>query len=107
MKLEEALAQNISDPVQNEEYICVQSYNGLSKNELSIRKGTKCFLVEKNLSGWWFIDSIEGQGFVPKCVILPLTPKLEKSDHLEKPILLKLRKFILITTKKYTFKYYR
>lgn len=90
VKLEEALAQNISDPVQNEEYICVQSYNGLSKNELSIRKGTKCFLVEKNLSGWWFIDSIEGQGFVPKCVILPLTPKLEKSDHLEKPILLKL-----------------
>lgn len=60
----------ISKPFRPDEYVCVHNYKSLSKTEISLRKGTKVFVIEKNLNGWWFVDSPnEGQGYVPKCVL--------------------------------------
>lgn len=50
--------------------MCVHNYKSLSKTEINLRKGTRVFVIEKNLNGWWFVDSpTEGQGYVPKCVL--------------------------------------
>lgn len=62
----------ISEPIRTEEYICIHNYKATSKNELTIHKEAKCFVIEKSLNGWWFIDSSEGQGYVPQCVIQPV-----------------------------------
>jgi hypothetical protein len=63
----------ISKPLAAGEYVCVYNYRGLSKTELSLKKNTKCFVFEKNLNGWWFVDAgPEGQGYVPQCVLKPL-----------------------------------
>lgn len=63
----------ISTPFQPDEYVCVHNYKPLSKTEIGLRKGARVLVVEKNLNGWWFVDSpSEGQGYVPKCVLKPL-----------------------------------
>jgi hypothetical protein len=37
---------------------------------LSLQKDKKCFVIEKNLNGWWFVDAgAEGQGYVPQCIL--------------------------------------
>lgn len=52
--------------------MCVHNYKSLSKTEINLRKGTRVFVIEKNLNGWWFVDApAEGQGYVPKCVLKP------------------------------------
>ncbi len=72
--------QSISEPIRNEEYICVHTYKALSKGELSILKDAKCFVIEKSLNGWWFIDTADGQGYVPQCVIMPLKYSTEMTN---------------------------
>lgn len=77
--------ETISKPFKAEEYICVHNYKALSKTELNIKKNTKVFVIEKNLNGWWFVDSsVEGQGYVPKCVLKP--SKEQNSDDDDAPI---------------------
>lgn len=83
MESEDIQVKNISEPIRTEEYICIHDYKALSKNELSIRKDTKCYVIEKNLSGWWFVDSTEGQGFIPQCIIKPLNSTSEKLNSIE------------------------
>lgn len=75
--------KSISEPIRTEEYVCIHNYKALSKTELSIRKDTRCFVIEKNLSGWWFVDSTEGQGFVPQCIIKPINPTSEPPNVIE------------------------
>jgi hypothetical protein len=43
---------------------------------LSVRKKEIVSVVEKNFTGWWFIDSKEGQGYVPHCILMPLDKNL-------------------------------
>jgi hypothetical protein len=74
---------SISKPFKADEYICIHSYKALTKTEISIKKNSKVFVVEKNLNGWWFIDTPEGQGYVPKCVI---KPQNENASNDERPI---------------------
>ena len=39
----------ISKPIETQEYICVHDFKAYSKNELSLKINTKCYVVEKNL----------------------------------------------------------
>jgi hypothetical protein len=64
--------KSISEPLKTEEFICIHNYKACSSNELTIHKDTKCYVVEKNLNGWWFIDTHDGQGYVPQCVLKSL-----------------------------------
>ena len=78
----------ISKPFKPEEYVCVHNYKPLSKTELNLRKGTKVFVIEKNLNGWWFVDSPnEGQGYVPKCVLKQAAKEVNSDDEDDAPIL--------------------
>jgi len=90
----DSMLQNISEPIRNEEYICVHTYKALSKNELSIKKDSKCFVIEKSLNGWWFIDTADGQGYVPQCVIMPLN----YSPEITNIIKIESRKFLTNNT---------
>jgi hypothetical protein len=39
-------------------------------------------VIEKNLNGWWFIDSEKnGQGYIPSCVIQPLNSQQADDDN--------------------------
>ena len=63
----------ISGPIKSDEFVCAASYKAIGKNELSVRKGARVIVMEKNLNGWWFVDSSsDGQGYVPQCVLKPL-----------------------------------
>ena len=55
-------AIDISKPIKPEEYLVIKSYQATTKKEISVKKQCKVFVIEKNLTGWWFIDSQEGQG---------------------------------------------
>lgn len=39
----------ISKPIETQEYIFVHDFKAYSKNELSLKINTKCYVVEKNL----------------------------------------------------------
>lgn len=69
----------------------MHDFAAYSKNEISLRKNSKCFVIEKNLNGWWFVDSTVGQGFVPQSVLKPLNTS-NQSDNI--PIKVSNRKFI-------------
>ena len=43
------ISSEISKPIKTQEYICVHDYKAYSKNELTLKKNTKCYVVEKNL----------------------------------------------------------
>lgn len=71
----------ISQPIKSDDYVVAFDYKGLSKTELSLRKNTRVYVIEKNLSGWWFVDAgSEGQGFVPHCVLKPLNSQSEPNE---------------------------
>ena len=75
---------NISKPIKTQEYICIHDYKSKFKNELSLRKNEKCFVIEKNLNGWWFVDSEKnGQGYIPQCIIQPLDPQTNDHDTMK------------------------
>lgn len=59
----------IGPPIKPKEYLVERSYRAKTKSELSVKKGTKVFVIEKSLTGWWFVDSKEGQGYIPQCVL--------------------------------------
>ena len=88
---------NISKPLKKES-LCVQhSFKANSDYELSVRKDNKVFVLEKNISGWWFVENEEGYvGYVPRII-------LEKLDNESIP--LKIRKFFKLQILNiYTFK---
>ncbi|RMZ93806.1 SH3 and PX domain-containing 2B, partial [Brachionus plicatilis] len=74
----------ISLPTKNEEYKCIHDFKAMTKNEISIRKNQIVKVLEKNFNGWWFIDSSDGQGFVPQSILSPLNNSNE--DKLALPV---------------------
>lgn len=47
----------------------LHSYKAITKTELSVKKGAIVYVFEKNLNGWWFVDSSDGQGYLPSCIL--------------------------------------
>jgi hypothetical protein len=61
--------ENISSPLKMEDYLVLKSYKPKTATEISITKGCKVSVIEKNFNGWWLIDTKDGQGFVPQCYL--------------------------------------
>ncbi|XP_067934856.1 uncharacterized protein [Watersipora subatra] len=60
-----------------EVYICVADYVPDGAEELSLNKGAKCIVLEKNGDGWWFImrESDGHQGYAPGSFLSLNSPK--------------------------------
>jgi len=54
--------QDISSPLKTEDYLVLRTYKAKSSSEISITKGSKVSVIEKNFNGWWLIDTKDGQG---------------------------------------------
>ena len=52
---------DISSPVKAQEYNVEKTYKAKTRSEVSVRKDTKVSVIEKNLSGWWFIATPNGE----------------------------------------------
>ena len=55
-KTESKAAMIISKPIKPEEYTVAKNYAAKTKNELSVKKGDKVYVIEKNMTGWWFVN---------------------------------------------------
>ena len=58
---------------------------------MSVKKGDNVKVIEKNFTGWWLIDSADGQGYLPFGIL-----KKAGGDEILKPIVLETRKEIKI-----------
>jgi hypothetical protein len=52
---------DISSPVKAQEYNVEKTYKAKTRSEVSVRKDTKVAVIEKSLSGWWFISTQNGE----------------------------------------------
>jgi hypothetical protein len=73
---------SISSPLKSDEYLAIHNFKATSKSELTIQKNTKVSVVEKNLNGWWFVQSKDGQGYVPGTCLR----KMNSDENELKPI---------------------
>ncbi|KAJ8402757.1 hypothetical protein AAFF_G00364290 [Aldrovandia affinis] len=54
-----------SDPMVLEQYVVVASYEKQENSEISLQAGELVDVIEKSESGWWFVSTVEEQGWVP------------------------------------------
>ncbi|KAM8993606.1 SH3 and PX domain-containing protein 2B isoform 4-T4 [Ara ararauna] len=53
------------DPLVLEQYVVVADYQKQESSEISLCVGQLVDIIEKNESGWWFVSTLEEQGWVP------------------------------------------
>ncbi|NXJ14921.1 SPD2B protein, partial [Odontophorus gujanensis] len=53
------------DPLVLEQYVVVANYQKQESSEISLCVGQLVDIIEKNESGWWFVSTLEEQGWVP------------------------------------------
>ncbi|XP_052248971.1 SH3 and PX domain-containing protein 2A-like isoform X2 [Dreissena polymorpha] len=58
-------AQKISNPKPVEVYLATSEYRRQEKGEVSLQVGMEVEVVEKTLTGWWFVNVDDEQGWVP------------------------------------------
>ncbi|CAF0965694.1 unnamed protein product [Brachionus calyciflorus] len=76
---------DISTPLKSEDFICMHDFKPESKSEIKIRKTQIVQVLEKNENGWWFVNTQDGQGFVPQSVLKPLN-KCQNNLDLSIPV---------------------
>ncbi|XP_061083770.1 SH3 and PX domain-containing protein 2A-like isoform X2 [Conger conger] len=54
-----------SDPMVLEQYVVVANYEKQENSEISLQAGELVDVIEKSESGWWFVSTVEEQGWVP------------------------------------------
>ncbi|XP_067115311.1 SH3 and PX domain-containing protein 2A isoform X2 [Osmerus mordax] len=54
-----------SDPMVLEQYVVVANYERQENSEISLKAGETVDVIEKSESGWWFVSTVEEQGWVP------------------------------------------
>ncbi|XP_046693868.1 SH3 and PX domain-containing protein 2A isoform X3 [Silurus meridionalis] len=54
-----------SEPMVLEQYVAVANYERQENSEISLRAGETVDVIEKSESGWWFVSTVEEQGWVP------------------------------------------
>ncbi|XP_038595935.1 SH3 and PX domain-containing protein 2B [Tachyglossus aculeatus] len=54
-----------ADPMVLEQYVAVADYQKQESSEISLSVGQLVDIIEKNESGWWFVSTADGQGWVP------------------------------------------
>ena len=65
----------ITKPIKTVEYLVEKSYKAKTMTELSVMSGTKVAVIERNLSGWWFVSSPDGEGYVPYTILEKKEPE--------------------------------
>ncbi|NWI38861.1 SPD2B protein, partial [Picathartes gymnocephalus] len=53
------------EPLVLEQYVVVADYQKQESSEISLCVGQLVEIIEKNESGWWFVSTLEEQGWVP------------------------------------------
>ncbi|XP_020662568.3 SH3 and PX domain-containing protein 2B isoform X2 [Pogona vitticeps] len=54
-----------ADPMVLEQYVVVADYQKQESSEISLCAGQVVDIIEKNESGWWFVSTLDEQGWVP------------------------------------------
>ncbi|NXH42409.1 SPD2B protein, partial [Dicaeum eximium] len=54
-----------AEPLVLEQYVVVADYQKQESSEISLCVGQVVDIIEKNESGWWFVSTLEEQGWVP------------------------------------------
>ncbi|TRZ11852.1 hypothetical protein HGM15179_015255 [Zosterops borbonicus] len=54
-----------AEPLVLEQYVVVADYQKQESSEISLSVGQVVDIIEKNESGWWFVSTLEEQGWVP------------------------------------------
>ena len=68
-------SSDISNPIKAQEYKVERTYKAKSKSEVSVSKDTTVTVIEKSLSGWWLINTSNGdQGMEKNCLIKTFSP---------------------------------
>ncbi len=85
---------SISMPKSKEEWIVSDDFTAESSasTEMSVKKDTKVFVLDKNLNGWWYVEYKEGKGYVPSSILV----KNENDTHSSRtPIKTEMRMYFL------------
>ncbi|XP_030207448.1 SH3 and PX domain-containing protein 2A isoform X3 [Gadus morhua] len=61
----EASGMDSSEPMVLEQYVVVANYERQENSEISLKAGETVDVIEKSESGWWFVSTVEEQGWVP------------------------------------------
>lgn len=61
----EASGVDGSEPMVLEQYVAVANYERQENSEISLKAGETVDVIEKSESGWWFVSTVEEQGWVP------------------------------------------
>ncbi|XP_072026137.1 LOW QUALITY PROTEIN: SH3 and PX domain-containing protein 2B-like [Amphiura filiformis] len=57
--------EQISDPIQSEQYMVIADYKKQQKNEVDLHAGDVVEVFEKGENGWWFVSVNDSQGWAP------------------------------------------
>ncbi len=79
--------KEISTPIKGEEYMTTCDFEAQGLTELSVKKNTKVTVLEKDMSGWWLVDTQFGFGYIPSSILNVME---------QKPVVLANRNFILL-----------
>uniref|UniRef100_A0AAY5EHW5 SH3 and PX domain-containing protein 2A n=1 Tax=Electrophorus electricus TaxID=8005 RepID=A0AAY5EHW5_ELEEL len=74
------------EPMVLEQYVAVASYERQENSEISLRAGETVDVIEKSESGWWFVSTVEEQGWVPATYLDAQTGTRDDLDLEEKYI---------------------
>ncbi|XP_038677996.1 SH3 and PX domain-containing protein 2A isoform X1 [Scyliorhinus canicula] len=58
-------SEAVSEPMVLDQYVVVANYEKQENSEISLKAGEVVDVIEKSESGWWFVSTMEEQGWVP------------------------------------------
>jgi len=67
------VAAVISEPIHLDQYVAVADYKKTACNEINIAAGQMVDVVEKTPTGWWFVSTDDGQGWLPSSYLESMT----------------------------------
>ncbi|GFN84112.1 Sh3 and px domain-containing protein 2b [Plakobranchus ocellatus] len=62
---ESAAPAAVAEPGQEENFICIEKFEGASADEVSLEKGAVVQVLQKNLDGWWLVRYMGREAYAP------------------------------------------
>ena len=75
--------KSISQPITLEQYEVLQNYEKEEQSEISIKAGSVVDVIEKRETGWWYVQTGEGEGWVPSSYLHKVGSASEQENILE------------------------
>lgn len=72
----------ISDPIQAEQYKVIADYKKQQKNEVDLVSGDVVEVFEKNENGWWFVSVQDSQGWAPGTFLTKADGREEEEESI-------------------------